>query len=122
MEISAPMQFLEFHWIGKIVFEIIEVQVISGWNDLIVNARPLIDYLSRGEFFQSKYSGTENGRLVITAPGAEAKILTEADEANIESDHRVAIEKERQLDDIHMAGLISDWTTILREDIAAHGR
>ena len=44
--------------------------MISRWNDLIVNARPLIDHLSRDAFFQSKYSGIENGRLVITDPVA----------------------------------------------------
>lgn len=40
--------------------------MITGWNNLIVSAQPLIDFLSRDEFFQSEYSGIKHGRLVIT--------------------------------------------------------
>lgn len=47
--------------------------MINNWNDLLLNAQPLINYLGRASYFQDKYSGKTNDRLILTGAALAIK-------------------------------------------------
>lgn len=41
---------------------------MKKWDDILVDAKPLVDFLNRKSFFDTPYNGVSTGRKVITDP------------------------------------------------------
>jgi hypothetical protein len=51
--------------------------MINNWNDLLIAARPLVEFLGRESYYQSKYGGESSDKLILTDVVAARKFATD---------------------------------------------
>lgn len=51
--------------------------MINNWSDLLIAAKPLVDFLGRGSYYQSNYRGQSSGELILTDVVAARKFATD---------------------------------------------
>lgn len=51
--------------------------MISNWDALLLAAKPLTEFLDRTSYYQSKYTGTPNGRFILTDATTARKYATD---------------------------------------------